>query len=609
MIAPPSTLCAHTAAATLAIVVAAGCMRPLAPSGASANPVVAAFGQPTSAEPGRGLNGDSERLSAALRAAAASGASRHFDASTLGALRLTQRVTIPAGVTLRLGAEPIDVATATAFVMESGAHLEGAGPGVAVLRYVPGAARPNMGMIFCRRCEDIGITGITLDGNRGANAGRGADGIRLRNTSRAAISGLAIRGFSGNGIDLLDPERQNRISSNWISDCGEDGTDSGHGIEAIRQATGTTDGLTIANNVIDSTSAAASGAEGIKVGVSANASNAGMQNVYEQGNLITLGASASATWGIENWVATDATFMDAFHVIGNTITGAGGVAGAAANNSGGISLGGEGGGGPLGSEVINNVLSYLGWIAIEDTFENVKVSGNVVNWTGQSDTDGQHWTRPFALGAEWANNQFQNTLAGAYRALMVITTTASVSNVSIHDNTFTTPAADGIDVIDNSSTGKTISVSIANNSFHMGRSVSDAVMRARGAALISRSAHFTINDVKRWVRVAGAGASGDLVAQIDSVANGDTANLDTPAARAVDPARALISVRPGTTAIKLTNRGIDASVVRGNRIFGMDGRTCDYFAIQVINGARANVTGNRYDDVNPICREQVPRSR
>jgi parallel beta-helix repeat protein len=560
---------------------------------------------PTGAGPIPGIVGDGVTDdSAALQAALNKAVGGTVNLGAYGQMLLAKQVTIPAGTSLVLGTINVTIAAPTGFTLANGAQLTGAGADLSIIKFANGVAVNGTPMITNSNGASVTVSAVTLDGNRANNPPLWVDGIYLYGTSNSSVTNLDVQGFTGNGIELGDPLTDNVISSNSIYDCGEDGVNKGHAINVFRYATGTTDGLTITSNIIDTTSAAAAGAEGIKLAVSANSSNAGMQNVTEQGNVITLGASASGTWGIENWVATAATFMDGFHVVGNTITGAGGVAGAATNGDGGISLGGGDGGGPLGSEVTNNALSYLGFIAIEDTFENVKLSGNVVDWSGESDTDAQGWTFDFTLGAEWANNQFQNTLAGAYRALIVIATTASVSNVSIHDNSFTTPAADGIDVIDNSSTGQTISVTIANNTFHMGRWVNDAQMQSGSATLVSASAAFTPHDTGRWIVVDGAGSSANLMAQISSVTNPTTVTLASSAQTSVAGATALIAESNQTDAIKLVWTGIVGSTISGNQLFDMQGSPCYFWGIQVVNGAQATLSSNTFNNFSG-CEQQV----
>jgi len=188
---------------------------------------------------------------------------------------------------------------------------------------------------------------------------------------------------------------------------------------------------------------------------------------------------------------------------------------------------------------------------------------------------------------------------------MVIATTASISNVSINDNTFTTPAADGIDVIDNSSTGQTISVSIANNTFHMGRWVNDAQMQAGSATLVSASAGFTPNDVGRWVVVDGAGLGSNLMTQISSVTNATTVALASSARTTVVGATALIAESEQTDAIRLVWTGIIGSTISGNQLFDMQGPSCaDFWGIQVVNGATATLSSNTFNDFGG-CEQQV----
>jgi len=548
---------------------------------------------------GNGVTDDSAALQAALNKAAGG----TVNLGDYSEMLLAKQVTIPAGTTLVLGTIDITIAAPTGFVLANGATLTGAGPGVSVIEFANGVAAADTPMITNSSGASVSISNITFDGNRANNLPSSVDGIYLYGTSNSSLGNLDVQSFTGNGIDLVDPLTGNSISSNSISDCGEDGVDGGHAINVFREATGTTDGLTIENNTIDTTSTASSGAEGIKTAVSANAASAGIQDVYEENNTITLGASASGTWGIENWTASSATFMDGFQITGNSITGAGGIAGAAGNASGGISLGGQDGGGTLGTEVANNNLQYLGFLGIEDTWQNVQVSGNVLSFTNYSAIDGQNWTTPFDGGSTWSSNQFLNGL-GAYRDLMVIGTTASMSNISITGNTFTSPAGDGIDVIDNSSTSQTISVSITNNTVQMGRSVDDAQMQSGSATLVSASAAFTPYDSGRWVQVDGAGAGSSLMTQIASVTSATTVTLASPAETTVVGATAVIAQTNASDGIKLTNSGVESSQVDGNQVFDILGSTCDAgWGIQVVNGAAATLSNNTYTGVN--CWYQV----
>ncbi len=584
----------------------------LAGACAGAHPSAVAAPAPTAPAPaglgladirGDGITDDAPALQAALDSAGQ--ASHLIDARAFGALRLGSAVTIPADTRLTLGRTRIIAASPAAFVMMSGAELRGAGAGATVIRYAAGAARPHHAMILSKNSTGVTITALTLDGDRGENRLAGADAIYLAATSRASVTNLEIRGFSGNGLNVIDPLRDNSFAANAISDTGEDGVNNGHAINVLRKRAGITDGLTIENNRIDSTSPASSGAEGIKVLVSDNAGDASIVNVREAGNTIALGRSASGTFAIENWTNSPVTREDGFAIAGNTISGAGGIDGAAGNGDGGISLGGLDGGGRLGSEITGNRLSWLGGLTLEDKWENVRISGNVLEWTASAVTDAQGWTRDFTRGAVWENNRFLHALGGSMRALMIIGTTASISTVAVRRNFLLTPASDGIDVIDNSSSGKTISVAIEDNTFEMGRRIADARMAAHSARLDSPSAMFTSGDVRRWVRVEGAASGGDLLAEISSVDGRATATLSTPAARAVGDVHALIAERSGARAIWLTNPGIVSSIVRGNRIRAMDGRPCDYAGIGVVNGARATLVDNHFEDVNPACREQV----
>lgn len=549
---------------------------------------------------GDGVTDDSTALQAALNKAVGG----TVDLSAYTEMLLAKAVTIPAGTTLQIGAMNMTIAAPSGFILDNDAQLLGTSSGESLINFANGVAVNGSPMISGAAGATVTINGVGLDGNRANNPATWVDGIDLSGTSNSSLTNLALQSFSGNGISLTDPLTNNTISTNTIYDCGEDGVNNGHAISIFRQSTGTTDGLTIDSNVIDTTSTASAGAEGIKTAVSANATNAGMQNVYEENNTIMLGPSASASWGIENWTATESTFMDGYHVVGNTISGAGGITGAAANNDGGISLGGQDGGGTLGSEVTNNTLSYLGFITIEDTFGNVTVSGNQISWSSYADVDAQGWTMNFTLGADWNNNLFQNTLVGDNRALMVIATVASISNVSIHDNTFTTPATDAIQVIDNSSTGQTISLSIANNTFHMGRWVSDGAMQAGGSVLVSATANFTSQDVGRWVLVGGAGSNSNLLAQISAVTDATTASLSAPAQTTVTGASTLIDEQNYTDAILLTNNGVVSSSISGNQIYDMQGPACDFWGVQVVNGAQATLSNNIFNDFSG-CQDQV----
>ncbi len=550
---------------------------------------------------GDGVTDDSAALQTALDKAAGG-------TLNLGACRqtlLAKPVTIPAATTLALGTINVTIGAPTGFVLADGARLIGAGRSLSIVTFARGVAVSGRAMITNRNGASVSVSGITLDGNRAYNLSPRVDGIALSGTSGSSLSNLAVRGFTGNGIGLIDPQANNLISANSISDCGEDGVDNGHEINVIRQSSGTTDGLTIENNFIDSTSIASMGAEGIKTAVSANASNARMRNVYERGNIIVVGKSTKDTWGIENWVATTATSMDGFQITGNTISGAGGAAGAPSNRDGGISLGGQEGGGPIGSVVSNNTLSYLGFIAIEDTFAGVTISNNRLKWTSFSDVDAQGWTTPFTRGSLWTGNHFENTLPGPNGALTVIATNAPISNVSIDHNTFTTPASNAIVVIDNSSTGQTITLSITNNTIHMGRSVTDAVIRSGSATLTSASASFTVNDVGRWVVVRRAGASkSSLLAQISTVNSAKSVTLSTPALRSVSGASTLIAQRTKTAGILLANRGIVSVLIAGNQLFDMQGPPCDFWGIQIVNGAQGRLSGNTFNRFSG-CQTQI----
>lgn len=550
---------------------------------------------------GDGVTDDSAALQSALNKAAGS----TLNLGACSQMLLARPVTIPAATSLVLGTINVTIGAPTGFVLDNGARLIGAGRSLSIVTFAKHAAASGSAMITNRNGASVSISGITLDGNRAYNLSPWADGIAVSGTSGSSVSNLAIRGFTGNGIGLIDPQANNLISANSISDCGEDGVNNGHGINVMRQSSGTTDGLTIENNFIDSTSLASMGAEGIKTAVSANASNARMRNVYERGNIIVLGKSTKDTWGIENWVATTATSMDGFQISGNTISGSGGVAGAPSNRDGGISLGGQEGGGPIGSVVSNNTLSYLGFIAIEDTFAGVTVRDNRLKWTSFSDVDAQGWTTPFTRGSIWTGNHFENTLPGQNGALTVIATTAPISNVSIDHNTFTTPASSAIVVIDNSSTGQTVTLSITNNTIQMGRSVTDAVIRSGSATLTSASASFTVNDVGRWVMVRRAGASkSNLLAQISTVNSAKSVTLSVPALRSVSGASTLIAQRTKTAGILLANRGIVSVLIAGNQLFDMQGPPCDFWGIQIVNGAQGRLSGNKFNGFSG-CQTQI----
>jgi hypothetical protein len=133
-----------------------------------------------------------------------------------------------------------------------------------------------------------------------------------------------IRNFSGRGVYIYDTSGTSVLDST-VTNTGTDGTNAGHAISAFWDVAGRYNVL-IERNHIDTTSTASSGAEGIKFVISGNVPGVTLQSVWQVGNDIAVGYSASnGGMCIEDWQArADDVFTD-FHVIGNRCKGSGGV--------------------------------------------------------------------------------------------------------------------------------------------------------------------------------------------------------------------------------------------------------------------------------------------
>jgi len=120
-----------------------------------------------------------------------------------------ETVTLPAGI----------YALSETLKAKSGIRIAGAGADKTVLRF--SGAKP-MAMLSLSGCEDVEVTGFTLDGAGSANATRG---ISASDARRLRIHRLAVRGLgSGNGpigihFSGRGPKKEGGVTDSEIADC------------------------------------------------------------------------------------------------------------------------------------------------------------------------------------------------------------------------------------------------------------------------------------------------------------------------------------------------------------------------------------------------------
>ncbi|MGH7906113.1 MAG: glycosyl hydrolase family 28-related protein, partial [Candidatus Binataceae bacterium] len=336
-----------------------------------------------------------------------------------------------AGKEIYLPAGTYDIKSASISIGGSNMVLQGAGRDLTTIKLDPAATITDL--IQASNQSGVTIRDLTIDCNRANNATAGVTGAELTRTSDSYLENVTIQNCSGNGAWFSEPLNRNGVIGSRIVNTGIAGANTYRPIYASRINVGTTSGLFFRNNWIDTTSAASSGAEGIKV-AAGNAAGIVISDVWETDNYVTVGAGA-ATTGIEDFNSSPSSFTHV-NVTGNHIFCPG-----TAATGWGISLGGANG--TYGVVANNYVDSCSGW-GIEDTFMKTSVTGNLIVNSGMNTLDASGTT---INGGIWTGSSFTgNTIIGQPHGVTdaIQAGNGTISDILIAHNNILYPSLYGI---------------------------------------------------------------------------------------------------------------------------------------------------------------------